>query len=72
MVTHTIAEAKRLGMIVDLPPGSGWRIGGGFIGDVVAAAKLRIEKKDDDTGYTAQSEPSHEKVKRAGPGGKGI
>jgi hypothetical protein len=28
VVTHTIREAHRLGMGVDLPPGSGWRIGG--------------------------------------------
>jgi hypothetical protein len=71
MIKHTIAEAERFGMAVDLPPGSGWRIGGGFITDAVSAAKLRIEKKADGTGYTAESKPSKEKVKRAGPGGEG-
>lgn len=71
MIEHTIAEAKRLGMAVDIPLGSGWRIGGGFIMDAVSAAKLKIEKKDSGTNYTAESRPSGEKVKRAGPGGQG-
>jgi hypothetical protein len=71
MIQHTIAEAKRLGMAVDLPPGSGWRIGGEFITDAVSAAKLTIRKKDDGSGYTAESKPSNEQVKRAGPGAEG-
>lgn len=65
MVRHTIAEAKRLDMQVDLPPGSGWRIGGSFITDDTAAAELVVE------GDTVKSKPSGEMVKRPGPGGDG-
>ena len=71
MVKHTVAEAKRLGMMVDLPPGGGWRIGGSFITDETAAAKLLIEKSNTVSGYTAKNRPSGEMVKRAGPGGTG-
>jgi hypothetical protein len=71
MVKHTITEANRLGMKVDLPPGSGWRIGGSFVTDSIAAAKLCIEKSGATSGYTAESRPSGEMVKRAGPGGNG-
>ena len=69
MLRHTVAEAKRLGMQVDLPPGSGWRIGGGFITDETSAAQLSITKTK--SGYTIASVPSDEMVKRAGPGGTG-
>lgn len=31
MIKFTIDEATRLGMGVDLPPGSGWRLGGSFV-----------------------------------------
>lgn len=71
MIGHTVREAERLGMGVDLPPGSGWRIGGGYIDDQVSAARLDLEKKSGGTGYTAEVRPSGEKVKRAGPGGEG-
>ncbi len=70
-VRHTIAEAHRLGMQVDLPPGSGWRMGGPFITDKAAAAKLHIEKSDTTRRLTAEVRPSGEPVKRAGPGGAG-
>jgi hypothetical protein len=69
MFKHTVFEARRLGMEVDTPPGSGWRIGGKFITDSVAAAKICIEKSGN--GYTVKIIPSDEKVKRAGKGGKG-
>ncbi len=71
MVGHTVAEAERLGMKVDLALGSGWRIGGAFIADRVAAAKLAIEEADTQSGYRAEIRPSGEQVKRAGPGGTG-
>lgn len=71
MARHAIAEARRLGMQVDMPPGSGWRIGGSFVTDEVGAAKLHIEKRDADGGYALESRPSGEPVKRAGPGGEG-
>lgn len=68
---YTIAEAGRLGMKVDLPPGSGWRIGGRFITDPIAAARLCIEKREGEAGRFAKSTPSDERIKRAGPGGGG-
>ena len=71
MVKYTISEAKRSGMFVDMPHTSGWRTGGSYITDNVAAAELQIERQDNKTGYTAQVIPSGELVKRAGPGGTG-
>ncbi len=71
MVNHTISEAERLCMVVDMPHTSGWRTGGSYITDNVAAAKLQIERQENKTGYTARVVPSGELVKRAGPGGTG-
>ncbi|NLE99463.1 MAG: glycoside hydrolase family 2, partial [Anaerolineales bacterium] len=71
MVQHAVAEATRLGMEVDLPPGSGWRIGGPFITDDTSAARLWIERDSTDSSYRAECRPSDEQVKRAGPGGAG-
>ncbi len=66
MIRHTTAEAKRLGMKVDLPPGSGWKIGGGFLDKALAASRIRLE------GDKAIIELSHEMIKRPGPGGSGL
>ncbi|MFW6303057.1 MAG: glycosyl hydrolase, partial [Candidatus Sumerlaeota bacterium] len=70
MVRHTIQEAKRLEMQVDLPPGSGWRMGGDFITDETSGAELKIEKSETGT-FSLRSEPTTEPVKRPGPGGAG-
>jgi hypothetical protein len=43
MLTHTCAEAHRLDMGVDLPPGSGWRIGGPSVPIELASANVVIE-----------------------------
>ena len=43
MIEHTIAEADKLSMKVDLPPGSGWRIGGPFITEDLGASRILIE-----------------------------
>ena len=40
LTRYAISEAGRLGMKVDLPPGSGWRIGGPFITDRTASGWL--------------------------------
>ncbi len=69
MFKHTLNEARKLGMKVDTPLGSGWRTGGRFITDRFAGAKLFIEKSD--KGYTLTIRPSGDNVKRAGSGGKG-
>ncbi len=66
MVRHAVAEAGRLGMQVDLPPGSGWKMGGDFLANELAAAKIRFKGND------VAIAPSGEKIKRAGPGGGGL
>ena len=42
-VRHVVREAKRLGMGVDLPTGSGWRTGGPSVTDEDANAEVVIE-----------------------------
>jgi hypothetical protein len=65
MLRYTVGEAKRLGMQVDLPPGSGWRMGGDFLPPELAAAKIRFADGE------VSIAPSGEKIKRPGPGGGG-
>ncbi len=43
MLKHTCSEAQRLDMAVDLPPGSGWRIGGPSVPTALASANVVIE-----------------------------
>ncbi len=43
MLRHTCSEAQRLDMSVDLPPGSGWRIGGPNLPTELASANVVIE-----------------------------
>lgn len=66
MVRHTVTEAARLGMKVDLPPGSGWKMGGGFLEENEGAAMITFENN------SVCIEPSGEKIKRPGPGGGGL
>src|SRR5437764_6763456 len=42
LLSHTIREAHRLGMGVDIPPGSGWRMGGPFVDSADANASLQV------------------------------
>lgn len=42
LLSHTIREAHRLGMGVDIPPGSGWRLGGPFVDSADANASLQV------------------------------
>ena len=44
MLNFTIEEAKRLGMGVDLPPGSGWRCGGPFVPEEKGLWSLNMQK----------------------------
>lgn len=44
-VRHTLFEAKRLGMGVDLPTGSGWRTGGPSVTDADANMNVLIEQE---------------------------
>jgi len=66
MFNHAVAEAKRLEMNIDLTPSSGWRMGGPHVtpeyGEQTFAVRNgRIETRKNGA-----------KVKRAGPGGKGL
>ncbi len=72
MVRHTVSECNRLGMKVDLPPGSGWRIGGNYMPEELGAAQLCIEKKETDKNVTLTTKLSGERIKRPGPGGEGL
>jgi hypothetical protein len=42
MISHTASEAHRLGMALDLPQGSGWRMGGPSVSPADANASLAI------------------------------
>src|ERR1700737_3218290 len=42
LLRYTTSEARRLGMSVDMPPGSGWRTGGPSVSAADANASLRI------------------------------
>ena len=44
MLKFTIEEANRLGMGVDLPPGSGWRCGGPFVPEEKGLWSLKMQK----------------------------
>ncbi len=46
ILNYTIDEANKLGMGVDLPPGSGWRCGGPFVPEEKGLWSLRIQKKE--------------------------
>ncbi|MEP6731721.1 MAG: glycosyl hydrolase, partial [bacterium] len=74
LLRHTITEAKRLGMAVDLPPGSGWRMGGPRVPDTDVNASLRIvidSSRVGDTTFSAVMQFSGDNVKRPAPGGEG-
>ncbi|MEZ5104070.1 MAG: glycosyl hydrolase [Draconibacterium sp.] len=46
ILNYTIDEANRLGMGVDLPPGSGWRCGGPFVPEEKGLWSLQIEEQE--------------------------
>jgi hypothetical protein len=72
LLAHTAATARGLGMGVDLPQGSGWRMGGPFVpaGDVNAS--LSVARQPARAGaYVASIRPSGDRVKRPAPGGEG-
>ena len=44
ILKFTIGEANKLGMGVDLPPGSGWRCGGPFVPEEKGLWSLKMQK----------------------------
>jgi hypothetical protein len=72
LLAHTATTARRLGMGVDLPQGSGWRMGGPFVPAADVNASLRIAKDSAHAGaYVVAIRPSGDRVKRPAPGGEG-
>jgi hypothetical protein len=66
MFNHAVAEAKRLGMNIDLTPSSGWRMGGPHVTPEFGEQNFVVEN-----GRIA-AQPNRANVKRAGPGGEGL
>jgi hypothetical protein len=54
MLQHTCTEARRLGMQVDLPPGSGWCMGGAGFPLDLASANVVITTKSVDGGQSSE------------------
>ena len=64
MLIHTLAEAERLNMEVDMTLGSGWPYGGPWIEEKFAARKYI-------PGHM-EGLPTNQRVKRAAPGAEGL
>jgi hypothetical protein len=71
MIAHTANEARRRGMGVDLPQGSGWRMGGPSVVPADANASLAIRLDSTSGTYSATTRFSGDNVKRPAPGGEG-
>ena len=54
ILKYTIKEASKLGMGVDLPPGSGWRCGGPFVPEEKGLWSLKMQKIEVKKGETWQ------------------
>lgn len=65
MMSHAAREAKRLGMWIDMTPGTGWPFGGPMINDSNCDASVSYRNGKLSQKFSGRS------VKRAAPGGKG-
>jgi predicted kinase len=74
VMAHACREAKRLGLGVDIVPGTGWRLGGPAVPADEQAVMLVLKKTvaRGRARYEAIAAPSGEKVKRPAPGGEGF
>ncbi|WP_104023435.1 glycosyl hydrolase [Gemmatirosa kalamazoonensis] len=52
LLRHAATEARRFGMGLDMPPGSGWRTGGPFVPEADASASLRVTAEPVPSGGT--------------------
>ena len=66
MFNHTVAEADRLGMNIDLTPSSGWRMGGPHVTPEYAEQSFGVKEG------RIVVQQRKDRVKRAGPGGTGL
>jgi hypothetical protein len=72
MLRHTVTEARRLGLDVDMTTGSGWCFGGPNVPPQEACAQVVAkEVKEDGKKVFRVSQKPTSKVKRAAPGGTG-
>ncbi|MBD5779455.1 hypothetical protein IEN85_08105 [Pelagicoccus sp. NFK12] len=73
LIEHACLEAQRLGMQVDIVPGTGWRLGHEFVPESERAVELKLHKTvtDGHVHYEIEPELSGERVKRPAPGGSG-
>ncbi len=70
LLRHTLKEACRLGVGVDLTLGTGWPYGGPMVSKRNAPKRLKVEKGADGR-LSASVEGTGQQVKRAAPGGEG-
>ncbi len=70
MLTHTLTEARRLGLGIDMSLGTGWPYGGSHVTPADAAKSFQIMAKD--SVFRLEILPTNQKVKRAAPGGEGL
>jgi len=72
MLRHTVTEARRLGLDVDMTTGSGWCFGGPNVPpEEASAVVVAKEVKEDGKKVFRISQKPASKVKRAAPGGEG-
>ena len=74
MMRFTCLEAQRLGLLVDIVPGTGWRLGREDVPPAERAVHLVLEKRQSGglpPTYAARAAESGERVKRPAPGGSG-
>lgn len=69
-LAFTIAEARKLGMGIDLTMGTGWPFGGKEVSLEDAAKKFQVKLINGQ--YQLEILPTMQKVKRAAPGGEGL
>ena len=65
MMSHAVKEAERLGMWVDVTPGTGWPFGGPMITDANCDASVVYKNGELSQKFSGRN------VKRAAPGGEG-
>ncbi len=73
LVEHACLEAKRLGMQVDIVPGTGWRLGHESVPESERSVALKLHKSGSGANatYSIEAELTGERVKRPAPGGSG-
>jgi hypothetical protein len=71
VVRYAATEASRRGMGLDLPQGSGWRIGGPSVQPADANQSLVVAFDSTRGAYTLSTRFSGDNVKRPAPGGEG-